>query len=162
MCRPDTNPRTRRGVPAHAFPRHAPARRQDRHRHRGARPDRRGAGSRQTAPVVVQINGHTYRSTLGSMGGVHKLPVSAEHRAAAGISAGDEVDVELRLDDQPREVAVPDDLAAALRADSAAGRAFDALSPSRRRALVQQLEGAKTAETRQRRLAKAIEGLHPA
>lgn len=119
-----------------------------------------GAGKRP--PVVVQINGHTYRSTLGSMGGVHKLPVSAEHRAAAGISAGDEVDVELRLDDQPREVAVPEDLAAALRADSEAARAFDALSPSRRKALVQQLEGARTAETRQRRLAKAVEGLRPA
>jgi hypothetical protein len=118
-----------------------------------------GLGGGRRPPVVVSINGHTYRSTLGSMGGVSKIPVSADHRAAAGISAGDEVDVELQLDDQPREVAVPDDLGGALGADAAARKGFEALSPSRRKALVQQLEDARTPETRQRRLSKAIEDL---
>ncbi|HEX8970140.1 YdeI/OmpD-associated family protein [Oryzihumus sp.] len=117
-----------------------------------------GAGRRP--PVVVVLNDYTFRSTLGSMRGVAKIPVSAEHRAAAKVQAGDEVEVELRLDDQPRELAVPDDLAAALAADSAAQQAFDSLSPSRRQAVVQQLETARTTETRQRRLAKAMQDLH--
>ena len=94
------------------------------------------------------------------MRGVFKIPVSADHRAAAGISAGDEVDVDLWLDDQPRDTAIPDDLASALGGDNTARQAFDALSPSRRKALVQQLEDAKTPETRQRRLVKAMEALH--
>lgn len=59
-----------------------------------------GAGKRP--PVLVSINGHTYRSTVAPWHGVFKVPVSAEHRAAAGVSAGDELDVELSLDDQPR------------------------------------------------------------
>ena len=116
-------------------------------------------GGGRRPPVVVVLNDHTFRTTLGSMGGVSKIPVSAEHRAAAGIRAGDEVDVELRLDDQPRDLVVPEDLTSALGADSAARQAFDSLSPSRRKAVVQQLETAKTTETRQRRLAKAMQDL---
>lgn len=85
--------------------------------------------------------------------------MSAEHRAAAGLRPGDEVEVELLLDDQPRELVVPEDLASALGADSPARQAFDSLSPSRRKAVVQQLESAKTTETRQRRLAKAMQDL---
>ena len=116
-------------------------------------------GGGRRPPVVVVLNDYTFRSTLGSMRGVSKIPVSAEHRAAAGLRAGDEVDVELRLDDQPRELAVPEDLASALQADSVARQAFDSLSPSRRKAVVQQLETARTTETRQRRLTKAMQDL---
>jgi hypothetical protein len=65
--------------------------------------------------VVVTINGHTYRSSVGPYRGANMLPVSAEHRAAAGIEAGETVTVTLELDTEPRTVEVPDDLAAALR-----------------------------------------------
>src|SRR3712207_6163352 len=84
-----------------------------------------GAGRRPA--VSVTVNGHTYRSTVASRGGSFVLPLSAENRAAAGVSAGDEVDVELALDTEPREVAVPADLAAALADDPQAARAFAAL-----------------------------------
>ena len=89
------------------------------------------------------------------------LPVSAEHRTAAGIEAGETVTVTLELDTEPRTVEVPDDLAAALDADAAARAAFDALSVSNQRAHVLSVTGAKAADTRARRVAKVVEQLTP-
>ena len=108
-------------------------------------------------PVRVTIGGHTYRSTVAVMGGRYLLPLSAENRAAAGVAAGDEVDVDLELDSEPREVAVPADLAAALAEDDAAREAFQRLSYSHRRRHVLAIEEAKTPETRQRRIANALQ-----
>ena len=116
--------------------------------------DELGAGKRP--PVRVTIGGHTYRSTVAVMGGDYMLPVSAENRDAAGIAAGDEVDVRLELDTDPREVEVPPDLDAALAGSAEARRCFESLSYSRKNAYVLDIEGAKTPETRQRRLAKAM------
>ena len=107
--------------------------------------------------VIVTLNdGYSYRSSVGSMGGKFLLPVSAEHRARAGIAAGDEVDVALELDTAPREVTVPDDLSAALDADPAAQSFFDGLSYSNKLRHVLAIDGAKTAETRERRIAKSV------
>jgi uncharacterized protein YdeI (YjbR/CyaY-like superfamily) len=109
--------------------------------------------------VTVTVNGHTYRSTIGSMGGRSMLPLSAENRAAAGVAAGDRVEVDVELDTQPRELAVPDDLAAALAAEPEAKAFFDGLSFSKQQRLVLPIEQAKAAETRQRRVDKALETL---
>jgi uncharacterized protein YdeI (YjbR/CyaY-like superfamily) len=106
--------------------------------------------------VRVTINGYTYRSTVASMGGRYMLPVSAEHRTGAGVAAGDQVDVALALDTEPRVVTVPPDFAAALDADEAARRRFDAMAYSHQLRWVLSVEGAKTPETRQRRIAKAV------
>lgn len=76
-----------------------------------------GLGAGRRPAVVVRIGSYSYRSTVAVMDGAFMLPLSAEHRAAAGLSAGDEVEVELQLDTAPREVTVPDDFAAALDAD---------------------------------------------
>jgi len=114
-----------------------------------------GPGKRPA--VLVTINSYTYRSTVAVMGGEFMLPVSAEVRDHAGIAAGDEVDVELELDTAPRELTVPDDLARALAHDPEARRVFEQLSYSNRRRHVLAVEGAKTPETRQRRIAKAVE-----
>ncbi len=120
-----------------------------------------GLGPSKKPAVTVTINGgYTYRSSVASMGGKFMLPVSGEHRAGAGIAAGDEVDVDLELDMQPREVSVPDDLAAALDADPAARSLFDGLSYSNKLRHVLAIEGAKTAETRERRIAKAVGLFH--
>ena len=116
-----------------------------------------GAGKRP--PVRVTINNHTYRSTVALLGGEFMLPVSAEHRAAAGVQAGDEVDVDLELDTEPREVTVPPDLAEVLDADPDARRAFDGLSYSHKRRHVLAIEEAKTLETRQRGIEKAVSTL---
>lgn len=116
-----------------------------------------GAGKRP--PVRVTINGYTYRNTVAVMGGVFMLSVSSEHRAAAGVAGGDTVDVDLELDTAPREVTVPDDFGAALDAEPAARRTFDALSYSNKSWHVLQIDGAKTDETRQRRITKSVEML---
>jgi Bacteriocin-protection, YdeI or OmpD-Associated/Domain of unknown function (DUF1905) len=113
-------------------------------------------GSSKRPAVRVTINGHTYRSTVSPRGGVYMLPVSSEQRAGAGIAAGDEVDVLLELDTAPREVEIPNDLAKALAKEPEAKRFFDGLSYSNKQRHVLSIEGAKTAETRQRRIDKAI------
>src|SRR4051812_37441177 len=111
-----------------------------------------GAGKR--APVRVTIGSYTYRTTVAPMGGQFWIPVSAEIRAGAGINAGDELDVAIEVDTEPREVVVPADLAAALEADPAAQHAFEKLSYSNKRLHVLSVEDAKTPETRQRRVEK--------
>ena len=113
-----------------------------------------GAGKRP--PVRVTIGSYTYRTTVAPMGGQFWIPVSAENRAGAGINAGDELDVEIEIDTEPREVAVPEDLMAALDADPAAKQAFEKLSYSNKRLHVLSVEDAKTPETRQRRVEKVI------
>jgi len=113
-------------------------------------------GSTKRPPVRVTINGHTYRSTVAVLGGRFMVGVSAEVRAAAGVAAGDEVEVEMELDTTPREVTVPPALAKALDRDAAARRTFEALSYSRKRLLVDPIANAKTDETRDRNVAKAM------
>lgn len=117
-----------------------------------------GPGKRPA--VRVTLNGYTYPSTVAPMGGVFMLPVSAEVRASARVAAGDEVDVDVELDTAPREVSVPPDLADALEGDAGAKRFFAGLSYSNKRRLVLSVEEAKTAETRQKRIAKAVSTLH--
>jgi hypothetical protein len=116
-------------------------------------------GSGKRPAVRVTINGHTYRSSVASMGGRSMLGVSAENREAAGVAAGDALDIEIELDTEPREVVVPPDLARALEQDAAATRSFAGLSYSRQRRQVLSVEGAKTPETRRRRIVKAIDDL---
>ena len=113
-------------------------------------------GPSKRPPVRVTINGHTYRSTVASRGGEFVVPISAENREGAGVVAGDEVDIDIELDTEPREVAVPPDFAEALDRDEDAKRSFDGLSYSQKRRHVLSIEGAKTSETRQRRIAKAV------
>ncbi|MCU1604688.1 MAG: hypothetical protein JWP46_1153 [Modestobacter sp.] len=116
-----------------------------------------GAGKKP--PVRVTVGGYTYRSTIASMGGRFLLPLSAERRAAAGLAAGDRVDVEVELDTQPRTVEVPADLTTALDAEPAARVRFDALSYSAQLRHVLAVEGAKAEATRARRVAGVVAGL---
>ena len=116
-----------------------------------------GAGKRPK--VKVTIGDYTYRSSLASMGGVPMVSLSAENRAGAGVAGGDEVEVELAVDLEERTVTVPPDLAAAMDAVPAARATFDRLSYSNQSWHVLQVEGAKTDETRQRRIAKSVDAL---
>lgn len=113
-----------------------------------------GAGKKPS--VKVTIGTHSYRSTVAVRGDRFMLPLSAENRTRAGVEAGQEVDVALELDTAPRVVEVPDDFAQALAADAAAKRTWDGLSYSNQRYHVLQFEGAKSEETRRRRIAKSI------
>jgi len=113
-----------------------------------------GGGKRPA--VAVTLNGYEYRTTIGVMGGQSMVPVSAAIRAATGLAAGDAVDVELRVDTTPRTVEVPNDLATAFEANPAAAAFFATLSNSLQRYHVDNINGAKAADTRQRRVDKAI------
>ncbi len=116
-------------------------------------------GSGKRPKVLVTVNGYTYRNTIAVMGGEYWVGVSAEHRAAGGLSGGDAIDVDIELDTAPRVVEVPDDFAAALEVEPAARATWDGMSYSNKSWHVLQITGAKTDETRQRRIAKSIEML---
>lgn len=118
--------------------------------------DELGGGRRPA--VAVSVNGYRYTSTVGAMGGRFLIPFSSSHRERSGIGGGDDLEVELELDDAPRDTPVPDDLARALQ-EAGATDAFGALSPSRRKAHVTAVEGAKAPETRTRRIAAVVDGL---
>ncbi len=117
-----------------------------------------GAG-RQRVPVTVTIGSYSYRTTIAPVGGSSWIPLAAEHREAAGLAANDSVEVDLERDDVPRSVEVPADLAVALAAAPGAQAAFDALSSSDQRRHVLSVEGAKTDETRTRRVSRAVTDL---
>jgi hypothetical protein len=116
-------------------------------------------GSGNRPPVTVTVGGHSYRTTVARMGGRFLVPLSAENRTAAGVAAGDQVEVDIEPDSRPREVAVPGDLAAALARDDTARANFDALSFTHRKEWVRWIEEAKKPETRATRLARTVESL---
>lgn len=116
-------------------------------------------GGTKRAPVRVTIGGYTYRTTVASMGGRSLVPLAAEHRTAAGVAAGDEVEVSIELDDSAREVDVPVDLKEALASDDDARAFFDGLAYSHRKEWVRWVEEAKRPETRSTRIAKTVEAL---
>src|SRR5215210_6188434 len=113
-------------------------------------------GTQKRPKVEVSLNGYTYRSTVAVFGDVCMLGVSQAHREAAGLEAGDQLEVTIELDTEPRTVEVPEDLRAALSDRAGAMVAFDALAFSRRKEYVRQVEDAKTQETRERRISKIV------
>jgi hypothetical protein len=107
-------------------------------------------------PVRATVNGFQFRTTLAPYGDDWYLGFNRKVREEAGIAAGDAVAVELERDDEPREVEVPPDLAAALEADEAASAAFERLSYTHRKQYVDWVDEAKREETRRRRIEKAV------
>src|SRR6202050_4524156 len=107
-------------------------------------------------PVVAIVNGYTWRTTVVRMGGEFLLGLSKEVRQGAGAEAGDVVDVTLELDTAPREVEVPEALAAALAADPEAKASFDRMAFTHRKEYARWIADAKQAQTRQRRLGQAL------
>ena len=110
-------------------------------------------GSHKRPRVIVNLNGYTYRTSVGASGEVFMLPVSAEHREAAGVKAGDQLEVTLELDREPLIVILPEDLALALDEKPGAAVAFERLPYSARKEYVRQVEAAKSPGTRLRRIA---------
>lgn len=119
-------------------------------------------GSGKRPRVKATIGSYSYRTTVASMGGRFMIPLAAEHREAAGVASGDAVEVDVVLDAEPREVVVPDDLAAALERVPKARQTFDAMSYSHRKEWVRSVEDAKKPETRQRRIDKCVDALREA
>ena len=117
-------------------------------------------GSGKRPPVRVTVKGYTYRNTVAVMDGRYMISVSAEVREKAGVSGGEEVDVDVELDTEKRDVEVPADLEAVLKRDPEAQRFFDGLSYSNKRRLVMAIDAAKAAGTRARRIEKTVANLH--
>ena len=113
-----------------------------------------GAGKRP--PVVVNVNGFSYRSTVAPMGGKFLIPFSAARRQDSGMGGGDAIEVDLTLDTAPRTIEVPTDRRTALDESPRAAAAWEALSFSNRKAHVETVAGAKAAETRTRRIAAIV------
>jgi hypothetical protein len=113
-------------------------------------------GGRRTFPVRVTINGRAFPLRLVRMGGENMIGLSRAVREAAGVAPGDEAEVAVAADDAPREVAVPEALAAALAGDGAARTAFEALAPSHRKEFARWVGEAKRPATRDRRVAETL------
>jgi Bacteriocin-protection, YdeI or OmpD-Associated/Domain of unknown function (DUF1905) len=107
-------------------------------------------------PVLVNVNGYECRNTVGVMGGKHMISISAAVRKATGLQGGDPIRVTLTVADTPQEVTLPADFAAALAADEQASAFFGKLSNSMQRYHVDNITAAKSADTKQRRIDKAI------
>lgn len=118
-----------------------------------------GLGGGKKPAVVITIGSYSYRSSIAVMGGKFLIPLSSERRAESGLKGGDPVEVQLALDDAPRVVSVPEDLSVALAGDAIAKAFFEKLSYSNQLRHVLSITDAKTAETRQRRIDKAMETL---
>lgn len=119
----------------------------------------RALGPQARPLVTISINGHTWRSRVAAMRGQRLIGISAANRAAAGVSEGDMIEIDVEIDDAPRVVAEPDDLAAALNHHPQARAAFDRLPFSLRKKHIDAIEQAKSAEVRQRRIQKLVETL---
>jgi Bacteriocin-protection, YdeI or OmpD-Associated/Domain of unknown function (DUF1905) len=110
-------------------------------------------------PVLATVNGYTWRTTVTRMRGEFLLGLNRAVREEAGVEAGDTVEVKLELDTAPRQVQVPEALANALAGDSVARAAFDRLAYTHRKEYTRWIDEAKRDETRQRRVAQALEML---
>lgn len=116
--------------------------------------DRLGAGRRPS--VIVNIDSYEYRNTVGVMGGKHMISISAGIRKETGLKGGDPIHVKVTVADTPRTVEVPDDFRKALATKPDTSVFFAKLSNSLQRYHIDNINGAKSPETRQRRIEKAV------
>ena len=113
-------------------------------------------GPQGRPPVTITINGHTWRSRVAAMRGQRLIGISAAHRAAAGIREGDIIEVDIEIDEAPREVVEPVDLSDAFDNCPQARTSFDRLPFGLRQKHVNTIQEAKSAEVRERRIIKLI------
>jgi len=118
-----------------------------------------GLAAGKKPAVRVTINGYTYRSSVATIDGRPMIGVSNDVRKAAGVAAGETVDIDVELDTEKRTVALPEELVALLDTDAVARAAYDKLSYSNQRRIVEPIDQTKNPETRQRRIDKAMETL---
>lgn len=110
--------------------------------------------------VKAMIEGVPYRGILSRMGtDYHMLIILKEIREKIGKTFGDEVSITVELDTEPRVVEIPAELKKLFRTEKQAKAFFDRLSYTHQREYVMWINEAKREETRQRRIAKAIEML---
>jgi hypothetical protein len=118
--------------------------------------DVKAAFGRARPPIVVRIGEYSYRSTVSVYGGKYFVPLRRSHREAAGVAAGDLLDVTLTLDEAPRVVEPPPELAAAVARSKKVRAAWEALSYSHQREHADYIVQAKRPDTRARRVQKTL------
>ena len=111
------------------------------------------------APVTATLRGYSYRTTTFFMSGRRFIPLAKKHMDGAGVSPGDRVRIKLTADEKPREIEPPADLLRAVRKLKGGRAAWDALSYTHKREHAEAIKSAKKPETRERRIAKAVEML---
>ena len=118
----------------------------------------RALGAKGKVPVVFTLNGSSPRKTTLAprAGGRHRLHVHGESRREVRAKEGDSVTIVLSRDMDPPGVAVPPDLAAALR-EAGALETFRTMGPAMQRELVAYVEKAKRDETREKYVARIVE-----
>ena len=116
-------------------------------------------GSGKRPAVRITVGRHTYRTTVAPMGGRYFVPLSAENREAAGVVAGQDVEVAIEPDLEAREISAPSDLAEALKSNPSATATFDKLSYTHRKEWVLWIESSRQPETRRTRLEKTVAAL---
>lgn len=119
--------------------------------------DPRAVFGKVRAPVIVTLNGYSYRSTITTKSPGPCLPLRRSNREAAGLEGDETLWVTLELDTAERTVAPPADLLRALHAAPGGWDGWRALSYSHQREHVEAIEGAKRPETRARRITSAVE-----
>jgi Bacteriocin-protection, YdeI or OmpD-Associated/Domain of unknown function (DUF1905) len=118
-----------------------------------------GQGAK-TPPVQITVNGHTFSGRIARMGGESLLGFNRAVRDAAGVTAGQEIELDIVLDATPRQVEPPPALAAALETDPVAREAFSKLAPSHRKEFARWVSEAKRVDTRERRVTETLQMLH--
>lgn len=110
-------------------------------------------------PVVVTLNNYTYRNTVAVMGGKYLIALSAEHRKNANVKGGDELEVDIQLDTEPRITELPKDFKILLDKNKKASDFYERQPPSGKKKILTLIESAKSGETRSRRMAGIITSL---
>lgn len=114
-------------------------------------------GPAKRYPVVVTINGgYTYRNSVSWYKGAFMISVSSDNQKAAGVTGGDEVDVVVEIDTEPRVLELPAEFSLALK-DAGVLEKFQSFSYSKQNGFVAPWSAAKSDATRDKNLAKAIE-----
>lgn len=113
-------------------------------------------GRGRRVKVVATVNGYAYRTSMAPYRGRMLIPFSSAQRAATGLAGGEEIEVEIVPDDAPREVVIPEDLAAALEGAPAAAAFFGTLSFTNQRLFVEWIEEARKPATREARVERAV------
>ncbi len=109
------------------------------------------------APVIVTLNGYSYKSTISSMGGEIFVPLRKSHREAANVNSNEVYSIQIELDTQKREIKAPEELERALKAEETLWKKWQRLSYTMQKEYAESISSAKKQETKIRRLEKAIQ-----
>lgn len=116
---------------------------------------------KRRVPVVIEINGEQYRTTIAHMGGKYGVHTPKEYRTRSGIVPGERIVITFWQDLEKRSVELPKDLAKALKTIPGGFKIWQKLSYTTQKEHVRSVESAKQPETRIRRIQKIVDSMRP-